>query len=361
MGMNRFAWRLGLALLVPGLVACNGGEQANQREAVRPVKTLLLEDAAGVERSFPASIEASRRVDLSFRVPGKLETLQVQEGDDVEAGQVLATLDPRDYELALQDAEAEYSRAAGDWERAKVLVVDGHLSRTDFDKYESIFQQALAARDQARLNLSYTELKAPIDGTVARRYIQNFEEVSAKQEVFALRDNSELEVRVNIPEQVMTLLALNVEEGTDEGLFVSFPGSSDERFPLRTKEIATRADPKTQTFEARMTFDAPQNLNVLPGMSARVTADIEALRPESIVITLPAAAVDRRTDEPRLWLYDSQAGSARPVAVEIGPVIGGEVEILSGVGFGDHIIVAGTGDLDESMQLYEMRKVEQAE
>ena len=343
------------------LSACEESSEVTVRPSVRPVKTVLLEEAAGMTRNFPASIEASNRVDLAFRVAGKLNSLQVQEGDVVVAGQVLASLDPTDYRLALEDAEAEYDRASGDWERAKVLVVDGHLSRTDFDQYESVFKQAVAAREQARLDLSYAELKAPIAGTIARRYIQNFEEVSARQEIFALRDNSELEVRVNIPEQIMSILALNQEEGNDAGLWVQFPAASEDKFALRTKEIATRADPKTQTFQARLTFEAPEQLNVLPGMSAVVTVNMQELHTGTLKVTLPEAAVDYRQGDTRLWLYDTETGSARPMVVSVGPVVGGSVEILDGVSFGDRVIIAGVGMLDESMQLYEMRKVEQAE
>lgn len=361
MGSHKLAIAGLLALCSLTLAACGARQDAPVRDVVRPVKTLLVEEVAGMARNFPASIESSRRVDLAFRVPGKLSDLLVREGDKVAAGQLLAKLDPTDYQLRLDDAEAEAERATSDWERAKVLVVDGHLSRTDFDEFESVFQQALAALEQARLNLSYTSLKAPITGTIARRYIQNFEEVTAKQEILALRDNSELEVRVNIPEQIMSLLALNYAEGKDEGLWVSFPAASEERFELRTKEFATRADPGTQTFEARMTFDAPPKLNVLPGMSALVTADLALISAQKLTLTLPAAAIDRRDGETRLWLYDPQTGTASPRAVTVGPVVAEQVEILGGLEMGDRIVVAGADMLDETMSVYEMRKVEQAE
>jgi RND family efflux transporter MFP subunit len=361
MGSHKLAIAGLLALLALALAACGARQEAPAREAVRPVKTIMVEEAAGMMRNFPASIESSRRVDMSFRVPGKLSELLVQEGDKVEAGQMLARLDPTDYQLRLDDADAEAERATSDWERAKVLVVDGHLSRTDFDEYESVFQQALAALEQARLNLSYTNLKAPIAGTIARRYIQNFEEVTAKQEIFALRDNSELEVRVDIPEQIVSLLALNYAEGKDDGLWVSFPAASEERFELRAKEFATRADPGTQTFQARMTFDAPPKLNVLPGMSAVVIADLAVISAEKLTVTLPAAAIDRRDGDTRLWLYDPQTGTASPRVVAVGPVVAEQVEILDGLQMGDRIVVAGADRLSETMKLYEMRKVEQAE
>ena len=75
---------------------------------------------------------------------------------------------------------------------------------------------------------------------------------------------------------------------------------------------------------------------------------------------LPGLLRPGRGEAPQLWIYHSENGKASPVPVEIGPVIGGEVELIDGVGFGQRIIIAGADQLDESMELYEMLKVEQA-
>ena len=123
MGSHKLAIAGLLALLSLTLVACGARQEAPVRDVVRPVKTVMVEEAAGMMRNFPASIESSRRVDLAFRVPGKLSDLLVQEGDKVEAGQLLAKLDPTDYQLRLDDADAEAERATSDWERAMVIVL----------------------------------------------------------------------------------------------------------------------------------------------------------------------------------------------------------------------------------------------
>jgi len=358
----RVASLVGAALVL--LSGCEQNDTAPVVASVRPVKTMMLEDVAGMQRNFPATIESSRRVELAFRVPGQLKELRVAEGDKVEAGQVLATLDPTDYRLALNNAQAEFDRAQSDWERAKVLVVDGHLSRSDFDAKESEYRRASAVLRQARLDLSYTELTAPISGTIAKRYIENFEEVVAKQELFALRDNSELEVRVDIPEAVVMRIPVvqeQMDEDDEPGLWVSFSAASDQRFPLQIKEVATQADEATQTFQVRLTFDAPEGLNVLPGMSALVTAELESLYADRLAVKLPASALDNRSGQPRMWIYDPETGRASPQEVSVGPVVGGMVELINGVDFGQRIIIAGADQLDETMQLYEMRDVEQAQ
>lgn len=145
-------------------------EEASEEEVdvARPVKTLVVEaPEAGGERKFPARIDAVRKAELSFRVPGKVQELNVKEGVRITEGQVLAQLDTTDFKITLADRQATYDRTLKDYNRAKELVKNGFLSRTDFDKKESEFKSAEAALRQAKQDLAYTELKAPFDGLLA--------------------------------------------------------------------------------------------------------------------------------------------------------------------------------------------------
>ena len=106
------------ALLVPLLLTACGGEPEPPAEPVsRPVKTLLLQAPEGAAiRNFPGRIVAANRADLSFRVPGKVTEILVNEGDKVQQGQVLARLDPKDYQVALSDRQASFDVAQANFE-----------------------------------------------------------------------------------------------------------------------------------------------------------------------------------------------------------------------------------------------------
>jgi len=116
-------------------------------------------------------------------------------------------LDPTDFQIAVDNKQATFARAEKDYERGKKLVKEGHISKRDFDGLEAAFLTSRAEFNLAKQQLDYTELKAPFDGVIARRHIQSFEEVEAKQSIVTLNDNEILEVKFDLPEIIMAGLA----------------------------------------------------------------------------------------------------------------------------------------------------------
>ena len=119
---------------------------------MRPVKIFTVEGVGGsATRSFPGSVTASQRAELSFRVSGVLQEIPVKEGDSVKQGQVLAKLDPTDFKIRLEDRQASFDNAEKNYNRGKTLVAEGNISQLDFDRLEANFRTARAALDLACL------------------------------------------------------------------------------------------------------------------------------------------------------------------------------------------------------------------
>jgi RND family efflux transporter MFP subunit len=254
-----------------GLAACSAEEPPSPPPAVRPVKTLLIDapDVGGT-RTFPGRIAAARRAELAFRVPGKLQEIPVVEGQEVKQGDLVAGLDPTDYQITFNDRKATFERSRADYERGQKLVEQGTISRRDFDALTANFKSSEAALQQAQQDLIYTKLIAPFDGIIVRRLIDNFEEIPAREPVLVINDISSLEVKIDIPEGLMQRLRRR-EQG-DPGqpearVFAIFDAAPGQQYPLEFKEVAARADPQTQTFEVTLTMPPPEGLNVLSGMT----------------------------------------------------------------------------------------------
>ncbi|HEY5718946.1 MAG TPA: efflux RND transporter periplasmic adaptor subunit [Gammaproteobacteria bacterium] len=353
-----------LLLLAGALSACSSEEAAPPPPPVRPVKTLLIEgpEVGGV-RSFPGRIEASRRAELSFRVAGKLAEIRVAEGQQVGEGELLARLDPTDYQIALNDRQAVFDRAAADFERGRQLVGKGTISRRDFDALTANFKSAEAALQAAQQELAYTRLEAPFSGVVARRHVDNFEEVQARATVLSLNDTSTLEVKVDLPEALMQRIRRVDPDAPRAEVYATFDAAPGQRFPLTFKEVATRADPETQTFEATLTMAPPAGLTVLSGMTTTVVADLSRIRPsatEPPVYAIPAsAAVGDPQLEPSVWIYDaaSQSVQRRPVRVE--QLTGDTIQVSDGLQPGDRVVVAGAAYLAEGMRVRLLPDTEQ--
>jgi len=358
-------------LMVSALVLGACGRKAPEEqvtEAVRPVKTLLIDAAGGAgQRNFPGRVEAANRATLSFQVAGKLNEILVKEGEKVAAGQTLARLDPKDYQVVVNDRSAVFKRAEADYKRAKDLVDKGHISRSDYDKLEANFTSARAALEQARNDLGYTELDAPFAGTISKRLVENFEQVNAKQTIFELRDLENLEVKIDVPERLIQQLKRKGTSESGEGVagrvFASFEGLQGESFALTFKEASTQADAKTQTFEVTMTMPRPQGLQILPGMTANVSVNLAGLVVmEKTRYLVPASAVVADNGlNPRVWLVDPESLTVQARPVKVGKLRGRDIEVLEGLEPGDRIVVAGAAYLAEDMPVSLLPTPEQAE
>lgn len=357
------------ALLLPALLISSGCSQDGQPTGpapVRPVKTLLVESPdIGGERNFPGRVDAETKAELAFRVPGTVKEMLVKEGDQVQEGDVLITLDATDYDIAARDAQATFDRAENDFSRAQELVKDGFISRTDFDAKEAEFKNAQAALERTTQDLDYTKLKASFDGTISQRYVERFEEVQAKQPVLAMQDNNSLQVKVDVPENIIRSMRPNSDAQTNAErvpTWASFDNHPDETFALTMREVSTRADAATQTFEVTYTMPAPEDFMVFPGMTATVTADLSQVTVTERAFSLPATAVTADPElDPFVWVIEEPAMTVRKAPVEVGRLTGSSIEIDAGLEPGQRVVVAGVGYLADGMEVRLLAQREEAE
>lgn len=364
--------RAGLAAALLGLAACGAEEKQSAEPVTRPVKTYIVSGATSdTVRTFPGRVDADKRADLAFRVGGQVQEILVKEGDLVEAGQVLARLDPTDYKLVLEDRKANFDNASSNFKRAQDLVVDGNISRMDFDRMEANFRSTSAALSAAEKDLEYTVMESPFRGRIAQRKVEKFEEVTARQTVFTLQSVSQLDVVINLPERVVRMVRGDVRQndGLGEGesereqvrAFATFEGRAGQEFSLTPKEIATKADDQTQTFKATFSMEAPREFTVLPGMTVTVTLDLSGLAQGDQAKWVPERAVQADSGlEPRVWVLDPASMTVSAQAVGIGRMSGGNIEITSGLAGGEEIVSVGAPYLAEGMRVSRMAQTEQA-
>ena len=354
------------------LTACSAEEPIVDGPTSRPVKifTVTGGTADGIRR-FPALVDASKRAELAFRVSGKLQEILVREGDLVEQDQLVAKLDPTDFQIVVDDRQATFDNAQRNFARAKELIVDGNISRTDFDRMEAEFKTTQAAQNQAERELGYTELRAPFAGRIAQRRVENFEEVLAKQTVFNLQDVSSLDVIIDLPETVVRSIrgstvreSVSARDAQSSGrveAWVNFDDRAGTQFPLTVKEVATKADSQTQTFKVTFTMESPRDFNVLPGMTAQVQLDMSKLMAEDTSRWIPVRAVQADSGlAPRVWVLDAQSMTVSSREVEIGRMSGSSIEIIGGLEGGEEIVAVGGPYLSEGMRVTRMPDREQA-
>jgi RND family efflux transporter MFP subunit len=343
------------------LSGCTKEDAPVQEEVARPVKTITVEGGgAGALRQYPGRVRAASRADLSFEVAGKLIELPVKEGQVVQEGELVGRLDDRDLSSDLKSAKAENENAEANFKRGATLVKDGFISKTDYDKLLAQRDVTAAALTRAQKAVEDTRLVAPFTGRVARRLVENFQDVQAKEPIVSLQDIEQLEILIDIPEN----RAIRVREAGRDAAKVHavFEAAPGREFPLTIKEFSTEANPETQTFEVVLAMPQPEGLLLLPGMTAMVWSELKGAgqeaRADSFVVPATALLADE-AGKTHVWVVDTQSNTVTMRAVETGDLGGtASIRVISGLKAGETIAVSAVSRLREGMTIRPIDKVE---
>jgi RND family efflux transporter MFP subunit len=368
--MNRKITLLGIlvpvALVAAALSAGCGDESEGQAELPpRPVKAVRVADPSALtERVFPGRASAAQEVNLSFRVSGPLVSFPVSVGDEVKAGSELARIDPRDFEVKIETisskleqakasltvAEREYQRAIEVQKRDKGLIsaseVDKRLGARDAARAN--VSSLKSALDSAEDDLGYTHLKAPFDGVVVATYVENFEDVLAKQPVLRLLDPSSIKMVVSVPESLIGY-APHVEE-----VVVRFDALPGLEVAAQIDEIGREATQATRTYPVTLIMEQPENAEILPGMAGK--AQIRSKLPETARetgIEIPASALftETGTDASFVWIIDEAAKTLSRREVEVGMPSRFGVLVRGGIEPGEWLVTAGVHSVGEGQKV----------
>ncbi|MGI9248309.1 MAG: efflux RND transporter periplasmic adaptor subunit [Woeseiaceae bacterium] len=359
MNASKTTFLAALGLCAVFFAACEK-EAVEAPEVVRPVRILTISSLQGGETlSYPGEIQGAQNAELAFEVAGRLIELPAEEGIEVTEGQLLARLDPADYQSALDAAQARFNSAKDTFDRYSEVFERGAISRQDFDNARRQIEVQRADLTSAKKAVSDTELRAPFAGRIGRTYVDNFNNVQAKQPILVMQDLTQLEIVVNIPEQdwLRAKPGLTLTQRNERAkLEVSLSTLPDRSFPAALTEIAASADPVTRTFAAQALFDPPGDVSILPGMSATLTAripsDVDDLASS---IQIPANAIIGGDDGGSyVWKVDSSTMSVSLSPVTVGQLSGSEVDIVEGLAMGDRIAVSGVQHLADGMKIREL-------
>ena len=343
-------FRAGLAALVGVTALACGDEPPPAESMVRPIKILEIGGAgSGRTLALPGEIQAAQRADLGFEVAGLITELAVIEGQQVAKGAVIGKLDPRDYQSALDAANAKLRQTKADYERRRELYRKDIISKSEMELRKRTYEVAQTEVATATKAVEDTVLRAPFDGVVARKLKQERENVQAKEPVVRFQNASKLELVVAVPERSMVNASARTtnEEITRRARprvqISSLPG---REFPATVTEFAAAADPVTRTFAVTVSFDRPDDANVLPGMTARVVVT----RGDAEGHTLPVSAVTGGADdEPYVWIVDPDTMQVQPHEIVLGDLSGSVVEVRSGLEDGQLVAVSGVRKLRPGM------------
>ena len=280
--------------------------------------------------------------------------LPVKKGDVVKEGQLLAQLDPRELKASLDSAIADCNAAKGKFERAGRLLERRVISAQEFENEKREYLVSVAKLDQAKKVFGDTTLKADFDGVVAKIFVKQFENIAAKANVMVLQDTSEIEVAVNIPESRVALSRrdLRLEDFNQRAKpLIELTAVPGRQFAARVTEVSRTADPATRTYEAKVVFAPPDDLHVLPGMTAKVIGQVQVAGGGGAT-HVPSNALDSDPDgKAFVWRLDPATMTVNKVPVTIGDGSGSMIEVSGELAAGDEIVISGVPQLQPGMKV----------
>lgn len=342
---------LAMALL---LVGCRETPD-EKKDTVQLVKVFHIEGPEDVaKRSFPGIVEASQKADLSFSIAGQLIQFSVKEGDQVQQGQLIAKLDPTEYKIAVEEAESRVALAQVDLERTSKLLEKDFASKKQYDANKTVYDVALAKLQLAQQQLKDTELLVPFSGEIAKKYVENFQNVQAKQSVVRLQNRKAIDIKVQIPESLL-IRSDQIKNGVFEAEFETAPGL---RYEAKVKEVSTQANPETQSYSVTFTLANPKDLNVFPGMTAIIHTKFQFPKnAKETVFTIPISSIF--SDEKGIsyvWVILPSTHTLKKQEVKISRLTGEGAMITEGLSPGQDIVAAGAEFVKENMKVKPLEK-----
>lgn len=347
--------RLALAAAIVAALAGCSDEVAETKEVIRPVKVVEIAKADDARRlDYSGSVRARVEMNLGFRVNGKIMERLVDVGDRVKPGDLLARVDPNDYQLAVKSAEASLASAEKQVEttdlarkRAEQLFAKNVAPKSELEQASLAYDQAVSTRDsaassleQAKNQVSYADLKSDQNGIVTAINADVGQVVGSGTPVVTVAVDGEKEVQIAVPEMDIAQFK--------PGKMVEARFWSDDALTLdgKVREVAGSADQQSRTFAVRVRL--PNDPRILLGMTATIEAKVEN---EKNLISIPLTALAERQGRQIVWVVDRGAGTVHARDIKVADFTGDGVRVTDGLQAGDVVVAAGTQFMTENLKV----------
>lgn len=341
--------------------SCSKEKQEQTSELIRPVRYVKIIPSTGDSKlSFSGIAKTGKLARISFRVSGKVEKIAVKDGDRIQQGDLIATLDASDAQLTYEkvlsgvDKSRVYrDTAKSNLERIKSLYESNNVSLNEYEaakeKYANSNAAYLADRRTADLQkkeLGYYTLQSPITGVVSGFSVETGENVSAGQVILEIHSMDEMEVDTGIPDAYIA----GIQKG--QTVSVAFTPIPDKTFEGRVTEVSYNVDDESSTYPVTVRLLSPSS-KIRPGMPANVRFSMAA-REQKDSLLVPINAVGK--DDQGNFVYivkdiKDKIGVVEKKHITVGSVTNEGFEALHGIEYGNLVVTAGISHLSNGLKV----------
>lgn len=282
---------------------------------------------------------------LSFKVGGVVESANFEQGQSVRAGQELAALRTTEVAAGVEQARQAAQKAHRDLARGRALFADGVATQEQLQDLGTAAQMAQAALRSAEFNASFARIEAPCDGVVLAKLAQPGELVAPGQPVVVVGATDRgWVVKATLTDRQV----VHVSPG-NRGR-VSFDAFPDREFDVEVSTVASAADPRSGTFEVELTIAQPDDVRFAQGLLGRVRLQQPATHAALPTVSI-AALLEAEGENAFVYVLAPEGRSVRRVAIRLGRMVDGIIEVREGVRAGDRVVVEGAAYLRDGVSV----------
>ncbi len=330
----------GFILLAAVLVLVSCKQPVVKDKAVRPVKVSQVISFSIATNTFSGIVSPDQFSNLAFRTSGPLVEVNVVDGQSVRKGQIIAKMDPLDYQLSFDAKKASYITAKLQLERAEKLLNKNAISKQEYESIVASAENAKAAYENAKQMLEETILKAPFDGFIQQKFVENYQEVRAGEKVVCLINPLKLQMMATLPENALGYIT------NDPEIYVEFDAYKGVKFRAKIKEYI-QASPDGSGIPIFVTITDPgfnlDTYKVAVGFSCAIEIVIkDKAFLNYTVIPLSALLNNPQNDKGSVFIYNTESKKVSRRDVLYGEIINKtKVVVLEGLQPGEFVVSAG--------------------
>lgn len=338
------------ALAIFSILLSSCSVQSEQPAKVRPVKVTEAVPYNVTNVSYSGVVAPKKFVNLAFRMGGPLISMNVVEGESVKSGEVIAKLDPTDYRLDMEAKKATFLTAGQQMERYKRLLERNAVSKQDFESLSAQYENARAAYENSLSILEQTTLKAPFDGFIQERYVENYQEITPGQKIVCLINPNNLQIEATLPDRALSYLSSNPL------VWVEFDAYKGERFKAAVTEYIQSSpdgsgipifvevvDPRFNLKDYRVAIGFSCKVGLAVNMEHKNIVGKRSEAGNEGGVVVPLSGIVQKEDGNRyVFVYDGANGKVWQRKIEGGEIVDRSFVAVGGLEPGELVVSAGT-------------------
>lgn len=355
------------------LTGCSNNNEKVIEKSTRQIVTEVVGYSENSDTiSLSGNVVPTEIIKLSFEIPGNISDVNVKEGDYVKAGQIISTLNTKDYDLKVKAASAQYEGSKkqieseipikikqaqtqldltkATYDRIKALYDVGGVSQSQMDEItakltvdtetlnqaieakdtaETNLKQAEAALDLANSNIKSTSLSSPINGVILQKLFETGENIAAGYPVVAIGNINNVYIEVGVTDKYIN----SISKGQVVNAYIY---GLEKEVTGVVEEIGQLSDAETRTFPVKILINNPEG-ELKPGMTSKVSINVN----NSNKVLIPISSVIHFSDGDAVYIYSDETKTVTKKFIETGNIIKDKIEVLSGLENGEKLVVDG--------------------